>query len=369
MIYNWFRKIPFEKTDERIEEWLFYKNQKLFNTYKPKVTLGKEMDIVSLQKNVISNFEKNLLSVRKSREKFYCSKNTIPVTKCPICGHHNCTFVFKVYCANYVQCRSCSHYYINAIPSDEELEAFYTKDERYHRDYVDKKTADIRVNLVALPKAKWVINCFKNAYGAKPRKILDVGAGSGHFVEACRKLGFKADGLELSRSAIDFCADHFGFNLINKDYLESPMYWRDYDVVTFWGVIEHVANPMEMLRMSVKKKINGKRMIVVSVPRWDCLGTVIQKMYNNRIIRHLDPLGHLNCFTDASIGTAFAINNIKIIGAWYFGMDIYEMFMQIGCDLKKIDILAMFREKIPVIQKIIDSGYLSDEIILAGIVE
>ncbi len=367
-MFTWHRTIPFEKNSQRNEEWTLFQEKVFKKKYNVCVSLGKLLDIVALQKNVVANFEENLIITRKTRNKLYSSK-LIEVKNCLICKSRNRTEAdFTIYNAQYVQCIKCHHYYLKSTPDPYQLEEIYTRDKGYQKEYIDPKTTNFRVNKVALPKAEWAVESFKKIYGYRPKSILDVGAGSGHFVQACKKLGLKADGIDISDIGRKFCRDNFGFDLINKDFIQSWNELEDYDIVSFWGVIEHISNPMKMLQTSTMIRRGKKRMILASVPRWDCLGTTIQQIYNENIIRHLDPLGHINCFTDSSIATAFHINKIEIKAAWYFGMDIYELFVQLGYQSKNMNFVNQMRKKIPIIQNTIDGALLSDEIALVGTV-
>ena len=55
-----------------------------------------------------------------------------------------------------------------------------------------------------------------------------------------------------------------------------------------------------------------------------------QSKYNNTVNRHLFPLSHIQIFSDSSIMTSLTMNDFKPRGAWYFGMDMYELACQLG---------------------------------------
>ena len=88
-----------------------------------------------------------------------------------------------------------------------------------------------------------MIKHFEKVYGRKPKAILDVGAGSGHFVYACKQLGIRADGIELSNSGRQFSKNVFGVELMDADFYSQWEQFSDYEVISFWGVIEHTPFP------------------------------------------------------------------------------------------------------------------------------
>jgi len=78
------------------------------------------------------------------------------------------------------------------------------------------------------------------------REVLDVGCGLGQFVEVANKSGWMAEGLELSKEAVDF-AHRQSLAVRELDFLSEEIQPNSYDLVTLFEVIEHVPNPGEFL--------------------------------------------------------------------------------------------------------------------------
>jgi SAM-dependent methyltransferase len=367
---EWLRIVPFEAKNIQSEIWISRDTEMgTEKCYNIEVTLGKPIDILSLKLNMIKNFSAKVIRVRNSRISLFLKKDNLErVNLCPICKtqrKYNQS-ILNVYGAKYYQCKKCSHYFIIERPTRKALEYFYSKDSNYQSTYADKRTTKTRVEQVAIPKAKWVIKQFGRIYGRKPKSILDVGAGSGHFVQACRNLGMNAEGVEISESGRNFCKENFGFELIDKDFIEEWEAFTNYEVITFWGVIEHVPHPLEMLN-AASMVLSGKEgLIAAEVPRWNCFSTTIQSEFFNSIVRHLDPLGHINLFTDSSLATAFEICKFEIVAAWYFGMDAYELVTQLSYLLNKDEVIQDVGKYVPAFQNRIDLAKLSDEMVFVG---
>jgi SAM-dependent methyltransferase len=84
-------------------------------------------------------------------------------------------------------------------------------------------------------------------YAGKGR-LLDVGAGSGILMEAAARAGYQADGIEPSNWMVDRAADH-GI-LVHHGVLPMPGVTGPYDVVTLVDVIEHVSDPVDLLKQA-----------------------------------------------------------------------------------------------------------------------
>jgi len=290
------------------------------------------------------------------------------VDKCPICAtaSKKSQFRLNIYGGMYYQCSSCNHYFLARRPSEAAIEKFYSSDIHYASTYTDKRITKTRVQQVAIPKAQWMVEQFETIYGLKPQSVLDVGAGGGHFVYACKQLGMESQGIEPSEVSREFCRKSFGFDLKALDFIKNWKAFTNIDVVTFWGVIEHVPNSMSFLNAAFRLLSGRKSLVIAGVPRWDSISTAIQSLFPNSVVRHLDPLGHINCFTDSSLATAFEISGFAPVAAWYFGMDAYELTTQLSYALKDNRIISTIGKHIPSLQIAIDQGQLSDEIVLAG---
>ena len=123
---------------------------------------------------------------------------------------------------------------------------------------------------------------------------------------------------------------------------------------------------MSLLKAAYNALSGRNTLVVAEVPRWNCLSTAMQSLFPKAVVRHLDPLGHINCFTDSSLATAFLISGFAPAAAWYFGMDAYELITQLSYLLKDNRVINAFGNSIPSLQGAIDSAQLSDEVVLAG---
>lgn len=353
----WLKESPIEPLKQSPQVWTYNSKKHFVHT-----THGKPIDILSLKLNMVEDFQSKVDSISKSRIELY-KGNLKEVSNCPICNKTEFKDKLKVYGAQYVQCQNCSHYFVHYIPRAETLRSFYQNNKEYQSTYADTRTTQTRLDQVARPKLEWVISQYERIYNRKPKTVLDVGAGSGHFVKVCRDAGILANGIEPSASGRKFASENLQVELIDADFLEDYAQFKRYDVITFWGVLEHVTNPTDFLRLA-KESVSSKNLVLAEVPRWNCLSTEIQSIFPNSIVRHLDPLGHIQCFTDSSIATAFADNGYQIEAAFYFGMDAYELVTQLS--LVNPEILGQLGQCIPQIQIRLDLAEMSDEIALCA---
>lgn len=332
-----------------------------------KVKLGKPLEVLSLKRRMVEDFNTQVKRIRDSRTSQFEGEALLKVTRCPICEARTqgSKLVFRVYGALYHQCSDCSHVFVLKRPTKQTLDRFYSGDASYASTYTDSMSLETRVRQVAIPKAEWMIEQFEGLYGHKPTSVLDIGAGMGHFVHACRLLGVEANGVEPSRISRAYCPKEWGIKLVDVGY-EAWEAFPPPDIITFWGLLEHVPYPVDFLRRANQLLYGRDTMVVAEVPRWKCVSTFVQRRFPESIVRHLDPLGHIQFFTDSSLAAAFEAAKFTPITKWYFGMDAYELITQLAYRWQNKNLIKVLGNAIPALQWTIDQMKWCDTIVLGA---
>jgi hypothetical protein len=172
------------------------------------------------------------------------------------------------------------------------------------------------------------------------------------------------EGFEMSRASCAFAREVFNLNLRQDDFLASSP--GPTDLITFWGLLEYVAQPRDFIA-AARKALAPEGMLIVEVPRVDSLGTLVQGMDGAVVARHMDPTTHVNGFSDASLCTALVEEGFAPVAAWFFGMDAYETCVQMALKAGNSGLIETFSGFIPVIQRALDCGRQCDDIIVAAV--
>jgi cyclopropane fatty-acyl-phospholipid synthase-like methyltransferase len=84
-------------------------------------------------------------------------------------------------------------------------------------------------------------------------KILDIGCGHGNFIKYCKSIGIQASGLSISQQQIIDLKNQ-GLDVYLGSYRElQPQFIEKYDIITFWGSLEHVTNSYPCSESGSKK--------------------------------------------------------------------------------------------------------------------
>jgi 2-polyprenyl-3-methyl-5-hydroxy-6-metoxy-1,4-benzoquinol methylase len=102
----------------------------------------------------------------------------------------------------------------------------------------------------------------------KRKKVLEIGSGGGHMTEALAKDGCTVTSIEidpeLSQRAKSFCDELFVGDIEYID-LNNKLRDKSFDVILLGDVLEHLKNPVSVLRR-LQKFLSDSGYLVVSVP-------------------------------------------------------------------------------------------------------
>ena len=98
-------------------------------------------------------------------------------------------------------------------------------------------------------------------------RLLDVGCGGGDFLAAAERLGWHADGIDLSAAAVATAAGRTRGRVWRTDLAAAGERLAEnrYDLITLWQVLEHVERPLDVLR-SVRRTLAPGGRLMLAVP-------------------------------------------------------------------------------------------------------
>ena len=259
-------------------------------------------------------------------------------------------------------CDKCNHVYTDRRLDDKGLTKYYTEDSDYFNNpYTRKNILKLR-DQIFKPKIEFVKRF------SKGKKWLDVGSDDGTAVSAARSFGFDVEGIEISKTGLLFAKKYRNLDLFNgtlDDFLEQNK--TKLDIISFFGVIEHIPDPVQALRQA-NKLLKKKGLVVLEVPNYECFSTYFQKI-TKAPDRHLTIPGHIMVFTKKSAEHMLRKNGFEPIAIWYWGMDAIELLKYMKLSDKNFansELLQALSTKINEIQNIFDRSKMSDEFLIIG---
>ena len=167
------------------------------------------------------------------------------------------------------KCQECGHNFISPTPSVKFLEAFYTsymsaaKSGFYEQRYSSTIPDSFRIYY-----GQWLdkVLFFRQESAGD---LLDIGSGLGMFLRLAREKGFYVAGIEPNAEAVEYLAREYAIDVSNS-LLENYTGTQQFDVVTMWDLLEHLADPGRALS-KVKELLKPDGILVLEIPVRDCL--------------------------------------------------------------------------------------------------
>jgi 2-polyprenyl-3-methyl-5-hydroxy-6-metoxy-1,4-benzoquinol methylase len=137
--------------------------------------------------------------------------------------------------------------------------------------------------------------------------ILDVGCGSGQFLDLMKSLGWNTTGVDFDEKAV--LASRQKDLDVHLGSLEEQHFPDNYfDAITLSQVIEHVYDPTALL-MECRRILKPGGRIVICTPNFNSIGS---RLFKNHW-RGLEPPRHLNIFTPGSLKRLVELSGLEII--------------------------------------------------------
>lgn len=191
------------------------------------------------------------------------------VEKCAICdekGRHP-----FLSCSDYtasnktfeiVVCNNCEFAFTSPRPAEKDLGFYYESDEYISHSNTSKGLVSWlyqRVRKYTLKKKLVLINS-----ESPTGNLLDIGCGTGEFLNTVKQGGWKTIGIEPSAAARNQCIDKYGLDVREENNLNS-LEPQSFDVITMWHVMEHVPHLRDRVK-KLKELLKEEGVLIIAVP-------------------------------------------------------------------------------------------------------
>jgi len=198
------------------------------------------------------------------------SENLMENIQCVVCGDSKSSVYFDSVqnrlkigeSFKIAKCENCGFKYLNPRPTIESINKYYDVEE-YHphkiseESMIDKiylKVRDININ-----SKKKILN----RLSPQNKTLLDVGCGTGEFIEAMQKDGWNVTGMETAKEARD---------MANRNDIQIFDDLKNIDekfqIITMWHVLEHIHDVQKLMK-NLKRLLADDGYLIIAVPNID----------------------------------------------------------------------------------------------------
>jgi 2-polyprenyl-3-methyl-5-hydroxy-6-metoxy-1,4-benzoquinol methylase len=213
------------------------------------------------------------------------------VTSCPVCNSTASSTELEKFGTKILHCANCSLRYSGQVPND--TTDIYS-DELYLTESLEITHSTREYRKVRFGQERIEV-LKKHMPPGKSGKLLDIGCGTGWFLEVARDAGFEIHGQEIGKSYANWTAQYVKCPVYSVPVHEIPDAGT-YDVITLFDLIEHITDPVSFIKQCVKLLAPGGLLFILT-PNFDSLAISIMREHSSLVL----PAEHVVYFTRQSI--------------------------------------------------------------------
>lgn len=252
----------------------------------------------------------------------------LPSSSCPVCSRGQGRELYLVDRGRWrvLHCGRCGSGWLFPAPTPAEVRSLYPQEYYGESGAKFEGPIELFVRVVAARQARFLAQGLRA--GAS---VLDVGCGRGVLLSALADRQLQVHGFEISAAAIQG-ADPRAQIVVADDILHAGFQADSFDEVIFWHVLEHLANPRQVIA-EVRRILKPGGRLIVAVPNFSSW----QSRWSGACWFHLDLPRHLIHFSRSGLLALLRETDFEVHSEHHFSLRqnpfgwIQSWLNQLGC--------------------------------------
>jgi len=257
-----------------------------------------------------------------------------PYMACIICKSDQEKKAFFYKSTQYYKCKGCGLIRTLPFPSNDELIVHYQRGFDADNYSILSANKDVYTHIY-----KQYLNIIKGTIELRGKKILDIGCFTGDFLDMAKNEGALTFGVELQDVAAAIANEKHSGRILNCD-VNNAVFKEKFDIITAFGLIEHIKKPEGLLRLAYSNLVEGG-LLVLQTPNSGSLSARLLGKYwpPYTPVEHIHHFSSSNIklflknfnFIDISVSPHFKQLSVEYVYAMLqtFGTEFYSLFTPI----------------------------------------
>jgi len=252
----------------------------------------------------------------------------IHYTSCPICKSEEIQeqLTAKDYTVSQQlfqvwQCNSCTARFTQDVPAKDAIGSYYASDNYISHSDTKKGIINYLYHLVRNITLTSKRNLVKKNAGMSKGAILDIGCGTGAFLNKMKNAGWVITGLEPDETARKKAASIYEINPLTSEKL-FELQPASYHAITMWHVLEHV-HELHSYFTQISRLLTATGKLFIAVPNY----TSKDAEWYGQFWAAYDVPRHLYHFSPQSMQKLLTQHNLKLIAIKPMWFDSFYVSM------------------------------------------
>jgi 2-polyprenyl-3-methyl-5-hydroxy-6-metoxy-1,4-benzoquinol methylase len=248
----------------------------------------------------------------------------VTIENCPVCGSHDFEKIFDVvdYFSSKEEfpvcdCKQCGFRFTNNFPSDDSIGKYYDSPDYISHSDSKRGLTNKLYHLFRKYMLRRKIDIVASHAESGNIKLLDIGCGTGYFMNAVKQRGWRVAGIEKEDKARQKAISNFALDIKDeKGFFEMER--SSFDVITLWHVLEHLEKLNESLE-KINDILTPDGTVVIALPN--------HHSYDARFYQGFwaayDVPRHLWHFSPPTIEKMLAKHHLSIVKRYRMPLDAF----------------------------------------------
>ncbi|NRB83864.1 MAG: class I SAM-dependent methyltransferase [Winogradskyella sp.] len=201
-------------------------------------------------------------------------------------------------------------------PEEKRLSEYYKSEDYISHTDTKRNLLERLYHLVRRVSLKRKLKLI-NTFNSEEKLLLDIGCGTGDFLQVAQQDGWSVTGIEPDDSARQIANSKTDNSVFNISYLDE-LAENSFDVITLWHVLEHLPN-LETHIQRFKHLLKPNGTLIIAVPNFKSYDAQLYKNY----WAAYDVPRHLWHFSKLSIQRLFKNVRLELVKTLPMKFDAY----------------------------------------------
>lgn len=198
--------------------------------------------------------------------------------RCEVCHTEDRKALYHLSDCDVLKCKNCGLVFIDLTGRDDAFKDLYSSEYFNTRDKYNPDILDVHGNEFGTAVTSEFLKGLETIENVRKRgRLLDVGCGTGIFLNMARKRGWEVSGVDVSDYAAHIAKERFGLQVDLRPLTEIKFPSGYFDVITLWDSIEHFSHPSLYLR-EINRILKHDGILILNTPNENSLSRTIARL-------------------------------------------------------------------------------------------